>query len=61
MSMLKMARLNKARLPNWLLATILTLGWRIDRVRNGLFSEVERRWPAVFVTTWRGMVVVRVK
>lgn len=60
----KLARINKAikaRMPNWLLATVLTLGWKNGLIRNSLFSEVERRWPAVFVSTWRSTVIVKVK
>lgn len=45
-------------LPNWLLALILTVFWRVDRIRNALFPEVERRWPAVYVATWRRSRVV---
>lgn len=58
---LRLAQSIKARMPNWMLAMVLTLGWRIARVRNGLFPEVERRWPQVFVTSWRTFVIVRVK
>lgn len=49
---------NAALLPNWLLAIILTVCWRVDRVRNGLWPEVKRRWPTVYLTTWRNRVFV---
>lgn len=57
----RLARSIKTRMPNHILAVVLTLGWRIARVRNWLFPEVEKRWPKVYLTTWRSLVFVHVQ
>lgn len=53
--------MNPKRLPDWLLALILTVFWRNDRVRNTLFREVECRWPKVYLSTIGQHVIVLVK
>lgn len=53
--------MNLKQLPNWLLALVLTVFWRVDRVRDNLFPEVERRHPKVYLKTWRGQVLVLAK
>ena len=49
------------RIPNWLLCLVTTLGWHIEVVRNHCVAELERRWPAVFLSIWHGHVVARSK
>lgn len=48
-------------IPNWLLYILGTLTWRIERMRNTFWPEIKRRWPVVFIDTWRGRVAVKAK
>lgn len=54
-------RVMKRRIPNWLLCFVGTVFWRVGKVRNWIFPEIERRRPAVFLGTWRGHVIVKSK
>lgn len=49
------------QLPNWLLAIVGTVGWRCSAIRQTTVAEVERRWPAVFLSTLGNVVIVRVR
>lgn len=50
--------MTKKEIPHWLLALILTVFWRVDRIRNALFPEVGRRWPSLYVRTVGQQVIV---
>ncbi len=48
------------RLSNRWLCVVTTIFWRVDRIRNTAFPEIECRWPKVFLAVWRGRVIARV-